>query len=841
MEKEILIDLVQRAQSGNSDAVSTLFDEYKDIVYSIALRETRDRTLADDIVQETFIEVILNIGKLENPAAFSSWLKAVAYHQCTRHYKKKETIHEVAAVESEEGFSVFDTVEEQNAVYIPDEALDQKEFKATILGMINDLPDVQRSALHMFYFEELPLKVIADVQGVSVNTANTRLNRGRLAMKSAITGYEKKHGIRLHSIAFFSFFKWLLSGSQKTMPADSAATVVRNISSGTGVTVTTAEATAAAADIGASAGIAGKFAAMPIITKITAGILAVSMAIGLSVAISKQEKEDSPEISTTETSALLVPETEDSSIGTIPATVPVVTEPPVTDPLAGYHVVIDQYTEAMARNFYNDPETGMPVETDESQTSYLSSELRAASRSYKNYGGGLDEDFLVYYATIDMNSDGSNELLIGGCSEKEDIRIFGLFTLLDNTPVRVIDDYSLGYRILLTIFEDLSFQIYGSGGWAYYGYDYYILEKGKTAPTLLYAYDRDGENTFYYRDEIGNKTRISEEDFLAATDSSNFIEYPLSWTLIPSPAQSEEITKETAEPKEPRVNLVDSFTPAQQRTVNIFLSNFVESHFFPDYPDGTELELLHFAYEHCKLNTGHIEYVENYMSRLSADAVDSTLLRFLGRTISHGSMGNFEYRDGYYYTPAADGEFYGYFAIVKALYRNEDGTYVAEFTTYYGENDYGGYIDNVSQYYGLSASDIADHPELIACYTGIAVMRDYIKSDGSASYQLISMERQRISVESESFDPETQVQNTDNTSNASITEPEETTSTDRDQALKDTLENLGVTEEEHEQWVEAAQTCSHCGGKDGPYHRWIADVTCPNCGAFVPANTCHYC
>ena len=156
------------------------------------------------------MEVILKINDLKNPASFPAWLKIMAYHQCTRHYKKKETVHETGTIENDDGWSVFDTVEETNASFIPDEALDQKEFKATILEMIDGLPDVQRAALHMFYFEEMPLKVIAKIQGVSVNTANTRLNRGRLAMKDSIEKYEKKHGVRLHSIVFFPFFRWLL-------------------------------------------------------------------------------------------------------------------------------------------------------------------------------------------------------------------------------------------------------------------------------------------------------------------------------------------------------------------------------------------------------------------------------------------------------------------------------------------------------------------------------------------------------------------------------------------------------------------------------------------------------
>ena len=292
MEKESIVNLVESAQAGNSDAISELFAEYKNEVYSIAMRETKDRALSDDIVQETFVEVILKINDLKNPASFPAWLKIMAYHQCTRHYKKKETVHETAAIENDDGWSVFDTVEETNASFIPDEALDQKEFRATILELIDDLPDAQRAALHMFYFEEMPLKVIAKVQGVSVNTANTRLNRGRLAMKDSIENYEKKHGVRLHSIAFFPFFRWLLKGSEETMPAKSAAKVAQNISAETGLSVSAASTAIAAETAGVTvasasttvasgAGAAAiKAATTGIVSKVIAGVVAASVAIG---------------------------------------------------------------------------------------------------------------------------------------------------------------------------------------------------------------------------------------------------------------------------------------------------------------------------------------------------------------------------------------------------------------------------------------------------------------------------------------------------------------------------------------------------------------------------------
>ena len=295
MERECIIKLVKDVQEGSAAAFSTLFEAYKNDVYSIAIRETKDRILSDDIVQETFIEVLQKINDLKNPGAFPSWLKIMAYHQCTRYYKKKETVHETGTLENEDGWSVFDTMEETNASFIPDEALDRKEFKETIVEMIDQLPDTQRAALYMFYFEEMPLKVIAKVQGVSINTANTRLNRGRLAIKDSVEKYEKKHGIRLHSIAFFPLFNWLLKGTEEVMPKKSAAQVAQRISSRTGTAISGTRTMVASGtgSIGASgAGTAGIF------TKAVAGVLAATIAVG-GVAVFRDNRDQDVSVATT--------------------------------------------------------------------------------------------------------------------------------------------------------------------------------------------------------------------------------------------------------------------------------------------------------------------------------------------------------------------------------------------------------------------------------------------------------------------------------------------------------------------------------------------------------------
>lgn len=533
MEKEALIQLVQQAQQSDANAISVLFAQYKDMVYSIAMRETKDRALSDDIVQETFVEVILKINDLKNPASFPAWLKILTYHQCTRYYKKKETVHETVAMENDDGLSIFDMVEEENATYIPDEALDQKEFKETILEMMETLPDAQRAALHMFYYEEMPLKVIAKIQGVSINTANTRLNRGRLAMKNSIEDYEKKHGVRLHSILFFPFFRWLFKGSKKAMPDKSAKQVADTISARTGVCVTTAKAGAVSVTVATTAGknaatvASVKTAATSVIAKAAAGIVAASIVISTPFVLSnvqkKQEEENTP--------ISIVGAQEDyldanTLVEEVASTEEVVAFP--NSPMEYYAPVFVQYQNLLSHSYPIDPETwdiqGPDFSTD------LTSQLLFLHCFYQNENSMYvrRNDAHVYYAFEDLNEDGIDELFIGVGDSIEHVYIHSLFSFNGVEPIRLVSEDSLGERAYMTVYEDNTFMIYGSGGAAYSCIQHFKLLTNSLVPEVINEYR--WEDTECYRiDANGSRTDISKEEYTAVMRYEGIPVKKLDW------------------------------------------------------------------------------------------------------------------------------------------------------------------------------------------------------------------------------------------------------------------------------------------------------------------------
>lgn len=283
MEKQKLVSLVTSAQKGDNDAMNELFNAFYNDFYYFALKTVKDDELALDITQEAFVEIINTLVNLNEPAAFVTWAKQITYHQCTRYFKKKK---DVLVDEDEDGNTIFDTLKEDNAEFIPDEALDKADFKKTVMAILDELSEEQRSAVMMYYFDEMSVKQIAEIQGVSEGTVKSRLNYARKAIKNSVDEYEKKHNIKLHAIPFFPFFKWIFEGAfEKGMPTASAEFVAEGVTTATGtvitVSATSATTTAVATTTTATAvGIGAKIAALPIVTKIIAGVVAAFIVIG---------------------------------------------------------------------------------------------------------------------------------------------------------------------------------------------------------------------------------------------------------------------------------------------------------------------------------------------------------------------------------------------------------------------------------------------------------------------------------------------------------------------------------------------------------------------------------
>ena len=362
MEREKLIALVQGVQKGDEDAMTEMYNTFHDDIYYYIYKTVNDSELAADLTQDTFIHILQSINTLKEPVAFITWSRQIAYRRCTDHFKKRR---EIIADEDEDGYSIFDTVPEDNIEFIPEEALDQEEFKQAIHQIINELSEEQRSAILMRYFNELSVAEIAEIQGVSEGTVKSRLNYGRKAIRQAVEDYEQKHNVKLHSVGIIPLLLWLMrrqrlesglsltTGAASTTGASAAISAATGASAPAAASTATTVATVSASTVAATtaANVATKAVGGALIAKIVAGIVAASIAVGgVALGVSHLIEHENGAYDNTE-------EDEEPSDSDTGGNTPENDPPAIRFPAGTYHdeekgmlVIPIQYTEDIAGN-----------------------------------------------------------------------------------------------------------------------------------------------------------------------------------------------------------------------------------------------------------------------------------------------------------------------------------------------------------------------------------------------------------------------------------------------------------------------------------------------------------
>ncbi len=269
MKTEQLTNLVKKAQQGDRNALNDLIGAVYEDLYFYACQTVKDEDLAADVTQESCLEIIKTMNNLRQPEAFGVWARRITYHQAMKHFRHNQ---EVTPDENEDGETVLDRIVDESDSAQVEKALEDREFKQTMQQLLDNLPPEQRSALMMYYYEQLSVGQIAQIQGVSDGTVKSRLNYGRKAVKNQVEEYEKKHDVRLHSVAVLPLLAVLFRGQKKPMEQKAAAALL---------------SAAKKSIFGVAAGIGVK-----VIAAIAAVAVVAGVAVGVTAAGNKDQNDD---------------------------------------------------------------------------------------------------------------------------------------------------------------------------------------------------------------------------------------------------------------------------------------------------------------------------------------------------------------------------------------------------------------------------------------------------------------------------------------------------------------------------------------------------------------------
>ena len=179
-------DLVQRAQRGERPALTELVRRYQKPVYALCLRYVHDHDEAADLLQRTFVRVMIKLGDLRSADLFRGWLFRIAANLALNH------IRDHARFVSEGASIIGPSTPPVRA--IGSDRLEAGQLAAALRGVVSQLPTKQRMTLELRVYEDLSFREIGEALGTSEGAAKVNFHYAIRALRSRIGAVDELCG-----------------------------------------------------------------------------------------------------------------------------------------------------------------------------------------------------------------------------------------------------------------------------------------------------------------------------------------------------------------------------------------------------------------------------------------------------------------------------------------------------------------------------------------------------------------------------------------------------------------------------------------------------------------------
>lgn len=169
--------LVAAAKSGDRKGIAMLAERWHGKLVAHAWRLTGDREAARDAAQAGWIEIVRGLPRLQDERAFAAWAYRIVSRRCAK--QVGEAVRRRAIAEELSG-------EPEAASADPAEAVDRARLRAAIAELSPD----QKSAIALFYLEEMSVAEVAVALATPAGTVKTRLMHARRKLRAALEGDE---------------------------------------------------------------------------------------------------------------------------------------------------------------------------------------------------------------------------------------------------------------------------------------------------------------------------------------------------------------------------------------------------------------------------------------------------------------------------------------------------------------------------------------------------------------------------------------------------------------------------------------------------------------------------
>lgn len=175
--------LVDNYLKGDEKALETLINRHSQRVYSFIYSKVMDKDVCEDIFQDTFIKVIktLKRGNYNEEGKFLPWVMRISQNLVIDHFRKNVRMPKF---EGNDDFNIFSVISDPSLNVERQMIKDQVD--SDVRKLIEELPQDQKEVLMMRMYQDMSFKEIADLTGVSINTALGRMRYAIINMRKII-------------------------------------------------------------------------------------------------------------------------------------------------------------------------------------------------------------------------------------------------------------------------------------------------------------------------------------------------------------------------------------------------------------------------------------------------------------------------------------------------------------------------------------------------------------------------------------------------------------------------------------------------------------------------------
>lgn len=186
--------LIKRILKGDKSSFAEMIEKYQRLVAHIVYTNVKNTDDRDDICQEVFIKVYVNLATFRFKSKLSTWIGQIAYNECMNYFAKNKLVvtDDCLSVVELNGMAEI-AEQEQSTESNPHKNLSRKECGRIIELKIMELPGRYQAAVRLFHLDGLSYREIGAILGLSMDNVKVILFRARTMLREKIlTEYRKE-------------------------------------------------------------------------------------------------------------------------------------------------------------------------------------------------------------------------------------------------------------------------------------------------------------------------------------------------------------------------------------------------------------------------------------------------------------------------------------------------------------------------------------------------------------------------------------------------------------------------------------------------------------------------